>query len=169
MTRLRHFRVIPPAFLFALALAAPGPAWPQAAHGQEKDQAAKSSPSKRKVFRTKGREPATGTDPNVKSQSYTSTLESAVKLAPNKTRVKAGSTAPGVCAIHVDNWTSAVVHIFLSGDYEGSVGPGATMDIPASNGNSIFYGRIDLDQNSWIALGPEPFNCDGNFSFTITP
>jgi hypothetical protein len=133
------------------------------------DQASKSTPAKRKVFRTRGRQSQTGTDTNVKGQVYTSTLTSATTLAPNKTKVRSGATAAGVCAIHIDNWTNANVDIFLGGEYSGTVGAGATMDIPVPNGELVFYARIDLDQSTWIPLGPDNFNCDGNFSFTITP
>jgi hypothetical protein len=125
--------------------------------------------SKRKVIKTKGRQSMSGTDPYMKSRVVTSTQESATSLAGNKVRVKAGATMAGACTVHIDNWTNAIVNIFLGGDYTGTVGPGGALDATIPNGPSLFYARIDLDQFSWIPLGPENIDCDGNYSFTITP
>jgi hypothetical protein len=125
--------------------------------------------SKRKVIKTKGRQSMSGTDPYIKSRITTSTLESATSLAANKVRVRPGATPAGACAVHVDNWTNAIVNVFLGGDYTGTVGPGGALDATIPNGPSLFYARIDLDQFSWIPLGPENIDCDGSYSFTITP
>lgn len=125
--------------------------------------------SKRKVIKTKGRQTMSGTDPYVKSRITTSTPESATSLAANKVRVRPGSTPAGACAVHVDNWTNAIVNVFLGGDYTGTVGPGGALDATIPNGASLFYARIDLDQFSWIPLGPENIDCEDNYSFTITP
>ena len=138
---------------------------------QKTDQAGPKSTAsaKRKVIKTKGRQSMSGTDPYIKSRITTSTLESAASLAANKVKVRAGSAPAGACAVHVDNWTNAIVNIFLGGDYTGTVGPGGALDATIPNGPSLFYARIDLDQFSWIPLGPENIDCDGNYSFTITP
>jgi len=110
-----------------------------------------------------------GTDPYVKSRTTTSTLESATALDASKLRPKPGSSAPKVCVVHVDNWTTAVVHIFMGGDYNGTVPAGGELTASIPNGPSSFYGRIDIDQFDWIPLGPVNIDCDGNYSFTITP
>lgn len=138
---------------------------------QKTDQAGPKSTatSKRKVIKTKGRQSMSGTDPYMKSRITTSTPESATSLAANKVKVRPGATLTGACAVHVDNWTNAIVNIFLGGDYTGTVGPGGALDATIPNGPSLFYARIDLDQFSWIPLGPENIDCDGNYSFTITP
>lgn len=152
------------AVLFVLAFAIPS-----RAQQADKTPPKSTATAKRKVIRTKGRASMSGTDANVKSFVITSTLTGAATLAPNKLKVKTGSTAPGFCAVHVDNWTSATVHIFLAGDYAGSVTAGNEISISIPNGPSIFYARIDLDTTTWIPLGPENIDCDGIFSFTITP
>jgi hypothetical protein len=61
------------------------------------------------------------------------------------------------------------VHIFLQGDYVGTAGPGGELYASIPNGASLFYARIDLNQFDWIPFGPENFDCDGTYSFTITP
>jgi|SRR5215469_1101190 len=144
---------------------------PRLAVAQKSNQTAPKSTatSKRKVIKTKGRQPMSGTDPYMKSRVTTSTVESATTLAGNKVRVKPGASPAGACVVHVDNWTNAIVNIFLGGDYTGTVGPGGALDATVSNGPSIFYARVDIDQFSWIPLGPENIDCDGNYSFTITP
>jgi hypothetical protein len=156
-----------PAILFALA----GFLQAGSAAAQKADQTAPKSTatSKRKVIKTKGRQSMSGTDPYVKSHITTSTAEAAATLAANKLRVRPGATPAGVCVVHVDNWTNAIVNVFLGGDYTGTVGPGGALDATIPNGPSLFYARIDLDQFSWIPLGPENIDCDGTYSFTITP
>lgn len=141
------------------------------AEAQKTDQAGPKSTatSKRKVIKTKGRQAMSGTDPYVKSRITTSTPESSTSLAANKVRVRPGSTPAGACTVHVDNWTNAIVNVFLGGDYTGTVGPGGALDATIPNGSSLFYARIDLDQFSWIPLGPENIDCQDNYSFTITP
>jgi hypothetical protein len=140
-----------------------------AAAQQDQTPAKSTASTKRKVLKTKGHLPMSGTDPNVKTRVTTSPQESAATLAENKVKVKAGSSAQGVCLIHVDNWTGAIVHIFLQGDYVGTTGPGGELYASIPNGASLFYARIDLNQFDWIPLGPENFDCDGSYTFTITP
>lgn len=158
-------------FLRAILLALGMLAATGSAAAQKADQTPPKSTAsaKRKVIRTKGRQSMSGTDPYMKSRVTTSTVESAAALAANKVKVKAGSTPAGACLVHIDNWTNAIVNVFLGGDYTGTVGPGGDLDATIPNGPALFYARIDLDQFSWIPLGPENIDCDGNYSFTITP
>jgi hypothetical protein len=153
-----------PAVLALLAFAAP-------ASAQQEDQSSAKSTAtaKRKVIRTKGHPPMSGTDPYVKSRTTTSTLESATALDASKLKPRPGSSAPKVCVVHVDNWTTAVVHIFMGGDYTGTVPAGGELIASIPKGASSFYGRIDIDQFDWIPLGPVNIDCDGTYSFTITP
>jgi hypothetical protein len=72
-------------------------------------------------------------------------------------------------AATVDNWTGAILHIFLQGDFVGTAGPGGELYASIPKGASLFYARIDLNQFDWIPFGPENFDCDGTYSFTITP
>jgi hypothetical protein len=160
--RLSNMLVLP-MILLGFILATPAAA-------QQDQAAAKSTAStKRKVLKTKGHLPMSGTDPNVKTRVTTSPQESVASLAANKLKVKTGSTAQGVCLIHVDNWTGAIVHIFLQGDYVGTTGPGGELYASIPNGASLFYARIDLNQFDWIPLGPENFDCNGSYTFTVTP
>lgn len=175
MRPAQHFRsrccfaapsVLPALLLTLAALFLAG-----AAAAQKTDQAPPKSTAsaKRKAIKTKGRQVMSGTDPYLKSRVTTSTVEMATSLAGNKVRVKPGATPSGSCAVHVDNWTNAIVNIFLGGDYTGTVGPGGALDATIPNGPLLFYARIDIDQFSWIPLGPENIDCQDNFSFTITP
>jgi hypothetical protein len=161
----RAFALLGCSAVFAVAtLAVP-------ASAQQGDQASPKSTAtaKRKVIRTKGHLPMSGSDPYVKSRTTTSTAESAATLAPNKTKPKPGSAAAKVCAVHVDNWTSAMVHVFIGGDYAGSIGAGGEMFVSTPNAATTFYARIDTSPFDWIPLGPVDFDCDGIYSFTITP
>jgi hypothetical protein len=142
---------------------------PAAAQQQDQSSAKSTASTKRKVLKTKGHLPMSGTDPNVRTRVTTSSPESAATLAGNKLKVKAGATAQGVCLVHIDNWTGAIVHIFLQGDYVGTAGPGGELYASIPKGPSLFYARIDLNQFDWIPLGPENFDCDGSSTFTITP
>jgi hypothetical protein len=161
-SRLSMLLVLP-VLMFGLLLATP------AAAQQDQTPSKSTASTKRKVLKTKGHLPMSGTDPNVKTRVTTSPQESAATLAGNKIKVKPGSSAQGVCLIHVDNWTGAIVHIFLQGDYVGTTGPGGELYASIPNGASLFYARIDLNQFDWIPLGPESFDCDGSYTFTITP
>jgi len=168
MNSIRVFKLLSIVFVFPIVLLGFMLATPAA--GQQDQSAAKSTASaKRKVLKTKGHLPMSGTDPNVKTRVTTSPQESAATLAANKLKVKTGSTAQGVCLIHVDNWTGAIVHIFLQSDYVGTTGPGGELYASIPNGASLFYARIDLNQFDWIPLGPENFDCNGSYTFTITP
>jgi hypothetical protein len=154
---------------FVLAVAIAILAFAAPAQQEDQSSAKSTATAKRKVIRTKGHPPMSGTDPYVKSRTTTSTLESATALDASKLKPKPGSSAPKVCVVHVDNWTTAVVHIFMGGDYTGTVPAGGELVASIPNGASSFYGRIDIDQFDWIPLGPVNIVCDGSYSFTITP
>ena|ERR1700675_37393 len=156
-------------FAFAVAIAILAFAAPASAQQEDQSSAKSTATAKRKVIRTKGHPPMSGTDPYVKSRTTTSTLDSATALDASKLKPKPGSSAPKVCVVHVDNWTTAVVHIFMGGDYTGTVPAGGELIASIPNGSSSFYGRIDIDQFDWIPLGPVNIDCDGSYSFTITP
>jgi hypothetical protein len=169
MNPIRAFRQFSSLLFFSMVIFGFLLANPAAAQQQDQTPAKSTASTKRKVFKTKGHLPMSGTDPNVKSRVTTSSPESAATLAGNKLKVRAGASAQGVCLIHVDNWTGAIVHIFLQGDYVGTAGPGGELYASIPNGASLFYARIDLNQFDWIPFGPENFDCDGTYSFTITP
>jgi hypothetical protein len=168
MNSSHAFTRLSPLFVFPMLLLGFVLATPAAAQ-QDQTPAKSTASTKRKVLKTKGHLSMSGIDPNVKTRVTTSPQESAATLAANKLKVKAGSSAQGVCQIHVDNWTGAIVHIFLQGDYVGTTGPGGELYASIPNGASLFYARIDLNQFDWIPLGPENFDCDGSYTFTITP
>lgn len=155
--------------VFSMVFAAVALAPPVSAQQEDQAQPKSTATARRKVLKVKGRPPMSGTDPYLKSRVTTSTPDSAVALAPNKLKPRPGSTAPKVCVVHVDNWTSAMLHVFIGGDYAGSIGAGGEIFVSAPNATTTFYARIDISPFDWIPLGPVDFDCDANYSFTVTP
>jgi hypothetical protein len=104
-------------------------------------------------------------DPNIKKSSEVNAPNANAPAPPSK----GGAARQGVCEIHVDNRTALYVKIFVDGDFQGTVGPWGDAIAYAISGGTRLYGRADYTDGTFTSFGPRLIDCQGLFTWTLTP
>lgn len=126
----------------------------------EKKAAAKTSSDKSKKSR------GGGEDSNIKTKTAENDPS---KFNDPSPKVKTRGSGPDYCRLHVDSRVNAYVNIFVDGDFRGTVSPGGDVYGYTGNGGTTLYGRADFTDGSSYSWGPRVIDCEGAYSWTITP
>jgi hypothetical protein len=123
-------------------------------------------PETKKVENAATRSRGTGTDENIKVARGANT-PGATAAAP---AAKGGArTRGGVSIVHLDNWTSWYVDLYVNGAYCASSGPWGDAYCYVPSGTVVLYGKASFTDGSSLSWGPRSVYVDGALDWKITP
>jgi hypothetical protein len=90
-----------------------------------------------------------GKDANVKTEEPKGDDPKAKSENPRE-----GKRQAAAAAIRVENNTPWHLHVYVNGDYEGTLSPWSYVDIPFTTGKVTVYARVNFDNGTYVPYGP---------------
>jgi len=110
-----------------------------------------------------------GEDANIKKSDVSNDPNNANMMAPNKSKEKSRGAGPYACEVHVDNQVALYINIYVDGNFVASVSPGGDLLIRTGNGPTSLYGKALFTDGSSLSWGPRAADCEGTYTWHLTP